>query len=317
LADRRAVCAAFVKEGFPVNKVSAMAGLSRSSWYFRAKSPEHDLRRNNAGRPVPGATLNRDGTWVLDSAIAMLLTQYRSRPEYANGGGYRKLTKLLRRDHSIFVNPKKIYRICREKGLLLEQRSKYSRPARRIARNRRVTQPNQVWQCDLKYGYIDGDRRFFFILAFIDVFSRKVVGQHVGLRCQAGDLCNVLARAIRDEGITTKHELVIRSDNGPQMTAKELRLWLGGLEEKLAHEFIPVRTPNKNAHIESFFSILELELLRVTYFSSFAEAYEKTHQFIRFYNEERIHGSIGYIAPALAMEKHKRGELLNIEAITM
>jgi hypothetical protein len=37
---------------------------------------------------------------------------------------------------------------------------------------------------------------------------------------------------------------------------------LASLEEKLMHEFIPVRTPNKNAHIESFFSILELEFRR-------------------------------------------------------
>lgn len=300
-----------------MTKVNRMAGLSRSSWYFRAKDPEQDRRHHNAGRPVPGATLNRDGTWILDSTVAMLLAGYRARPEYSNGAGYRKLTKMLRRDHGMFINKKKIYRICDENGLLLEQRSKHSRPLRRIARNREVVRPHQVWQCDLKYGYVDGERRFFFILAFIDVFTRKVIGEHVGLRCQAGDLRNALARALRSEGITAKHELVIRSDNGPQMTAKEVRVWLASLEEKLMHEFIPVRTPNKNAHIESFFSILELEFLGVTYFSTFSEAYEKTHKFIQFYNEERIHGSIGDIAPAQAMAKYLRGDLLNIKTISM
>lgn len=230
----------------------------------------------------------------------MLLAGYRARPQYANGAGYRKLTVMLRRDHGLYVNKKKIYRICAEKGLLLEPRSRSSRPARRIARNRTVTRPNQVWQCDLKYGYIDGERRFFFVLAFIDVFTRKVVGRYVGLRCQAGDLRNTLAQAIVAEGITADDELVIRSDNGPQMTAKEVSQWLAELEEKLSHEFIPVRTPNKNAHIESFFSILELEFLSVTYFSTFSEAYEKTHAFIRFYNGERTHGSIGYITPVEA-----------------
>jgi transposase InsO family protein len=64
--------------------------------------------------------------------------------------------------------------------------------------------------------------------------------------------------ALREEAITAQHGLVLRSDNGPQMTATELSRWLATLEEKLMHEFIPVRTPNKNAHIESFFSILEL-----------------------------------------------------------
>lgn len=298
-------------------KVSSMVGLSRSSWYFQAKSPDRDGRLVNRGRPVPGFSRNRDGTLVLDSSISMLLAGYRQRPEYANGAGYRKLTKMLRRDHGIYVNKKKIYRICEENGLLLEQRSRHSRPARRIAQNRIVTRPNQLWQCDLKYGYIDGERRFFFVLGFIDVYTRKVVGLYVGLRCQAGDLRNTLAQAIIAEGITAEHGLVIRSDNGPQMTANEVSRWLATLEEKLSHEFIPVRTPNKNAHIESFFSILELEFLSVTYFSTFAEAYEKTHTFVRFYNSERIHGSIGDITPVEALDKHRRGEFLNIKTITM
>lgn len=272
-----------------------MAGLSRSSWYFRSKLPEEDKSHQNSGRPVPGFSRNRDGTLVMDATVSFLLKAYRERPEYANGAGYRKLTKMLRREHGVYINKKKIYRICRENDLLLEQRSNASRPARRIARNRVVTGPNQVWEFDLKYGYVEGERRFFFILAFIDVFFRRVVGVHVGLRCQAGNLRNTLARAILAEGITAENDLVIRSDNGPQMTSVELSRWLAQLEEKLSHEFIPIRTPNKNAHIESFFSILELEFLSVTYFKSFKEAYERTHNFIRFYNQERLHGSIGDI----------------------
>lgn len=298
-------------------KVSSTVGLSRSSWYFQRKASEHDLRRQNSGRPIPGFTINRDGTIVLDPTVASLLIDYRQQPEYVNGGGYRTLTKMLRRDYGIYVNKKKIYRICEETGILLEQRSKSSRPKRLIAKNRVITSPNQLWQCDLKYGYVEGERRFFFVLAFIDVFTRKVVGVHVGLRCQAGDLRNTLAQAIVAEEITAKHGLVIRSDNGPQMTANEVSRWLVQLEEKLSHEFIPIRTPNKNAHIESFFSILELEFLLVTYFSTFAEAYEKTHAFISFYNTKRIHGSIGDITPIEAMERIRQGEQLNIKEISM
>jgi putative transposase len=297
-----------------------MVGLARSSWYFKAKDSREDKRRKNPGREVPGYTVNRDGTIVFDRTIALLLRQYRARPEYANGGGYRKLTKLLRRDHGIYVNKKKIYRICKEEGILLEKRSKrmvLNKNTRFIAQNRVVTRPNQVWQFDIKYGYVDEERRFFFILAFIDVFTRKVVGTYVGLRCQKGDLKNVLALALEREGVKAEDGLVIRSDNGPQMRAKEFNEWLTSLEEKLSHEFIPIHTPNKNAYIESFFSILELEFLRCNYFRTFAEAYEKTHKWIKFYNTERIHGSIGDITPTEAMEKYKRGEVLNIKTISM
>jgi len=44
---------------------------------------------------------------------------------------------------------------------------------------------------------------------------------------------------------------------------------------------------------------------------------EKTKAFIKFYNERRIHGSLGYITPTKAEEKTKRGEKLKMEKISM
>lgn len=61
----------------------------------------------------------------------------------------------------------------------------------------------------------------------------------------------------------------------------------------------------------------QLEFLEVNYFNNFSEAYERTHAFIRFYSEARIHGSIGDIAPAEGMVRLKRGETLNIKTISM
>lgn len=291
------------------------AGISRSTYYF--VPTEEDQRRCNPGCRPPGYTVNRDGVIVSDTTLENIVRGYRSQPEYSNAAGVRKLKHMLRRDFRFYVNEKKIYRICREKGFLLSKRKKKGLARRRLAINRQINAANQVWQFDLKYGYVDGEGKFFFVLAFIDVFTRKVVGDHIGLSCKAQDLCFSLRQALEREGITDEHQLVIRSDNGPQMTSREFAQWLSNLEKKLMHEFIPVQTPNKNAHIESFFSILEVEFLCVTYFATFAQAYEKTKAFIRFYNEKRIHGSIGYITPTEAMAKFKRGDLLNIRPINM
>lgn len=43
-----------------------------------------------------------------------------------------------------------------------------------------VTGVNQLWQIDIKYGYVIGRQRFFFVLSIIDVFDRVVVGQYRG-----------------------------------------------------------------------------------------------------------------------------------------
>ncbi len=56
----------------------------------------------------------------------------------------------------------------------------------------------------------------------------------------------------------------------------------------LEHEFIPIRTPNRNAFIESFFSIYETQFLQVRYFDSLKEVYEQTEEFIEFYNTDRL-----------------------------
>ena len=99
-------------------------------------------------------------------------------------------------------------------------------------------------------------------------------------------------------------------DNGPQMSSNKFYFYLKRLEQKLAHEFIPVQTPNRNAYIESFFSILENELLKDRYFKTYGEAYEKVVWFIKFYNERRIHGSIGNISPKKFIEKFNSGEIM-------
>ncbi len=56
-------------------------------------------------------------------------------------------------------------------------------------------------------------------------------------------------------------------------------------------------SPNKNAFIESFFSIVEIEFMQTRYFRTYGDAYAQTVEFIKKYNECRIHGSLGFITP--------------------
>jgi len=40
-----------------------------------------------------------------------------------------------------------------------------------------------VWEPDIKYGYIVGERKFFSVQAMLDVADRMVVDDHIGLIC--------------------------------------------------------------------------------------------------------------------------------------
>lgn len=66
----------------------------------------------------------------------------------------------------------------------------------------------------------------------------------------------------------------------------------------IEQELIPVQTPNKQAHIEAFHSILEEECLSNHEFESFTEAYTAVVDFMDRYMNRRIHGTIGYRTPA-------------------
>jgi len=77
----------------------------------------------------------------------------------------------------------------------------------------------------------------------------------------------------------------------------------------LEHEFIPVKTPNKNAFIESFFSIYEVQFLQVWYFKSMSDVFEKTVEFIDFYNARRLHGSLNYNSPLDFKTKFNKNEI--------
>ncbi len=58
-----------------------------------------------------------------------------------------------------------------------------------------------------------------------------------------------------------------------------------------------MHNPNRNAYIESFFSIFEIAFLQVYKFETFSDAYAEVINFINFYNTRRLHGRIGYITP--------------------
>ncbi len=316
MAQRLEVAEIFTNQGYCVQKVIKYASVSSSTWYSQKQYIQEDKRKNNPGRPVPGYTINPDGSIILEEFIVSALEQYRGKKDFANGGGYQKLTWYIRRDYNYWVNSKKIYRLCKEHNLLLPKKKKRKKPRTKRSINRLITGPYQMWELDLKYGFIHGGNRFFYILAIIDVFMRLIVNYYIGLRCTGKDLVFTLNNALHEHGIFNKDQLVIRSDSGSQMTSNLFIENINDIgEEQLIHELIPPAAPNKNAHIEAFNSILEIEFLQPRYFMTYGQAYLETTEFIEFYTTKRIHGALKYRTPREIFELFKKGEDLNISAI--
>ena len=70
----------------------------------------------------------------------------------------------------------------------------------------------------------------------------------------------------------------------------------------IEHERIPTHMPNKNAYIEAFHSILERKCFLRHCFEDFQQAFAEVNRFMRYYNNERLHGSLKDLPPKEYLE---------------
>lgn len=281
--------------------------INRSTYYYQLAHPQKE-RVNTGGRPFPGYSRKRDGKEVKDQKIKDYLMELIQGEDSVYG--YRKLTRGLRRKYQLVINKKKVYRLCKELDILMPQREKKNRHPRRLAKNRVVTGPNQLWQLDIKYGYVTSTRRFFYLASAIDVFDRNIVGHYRGLTCEAKHITKMLQKTFMERDIyqeTPDKKLIIRTDNGPQFCSHHFEEFLSN--QGVEHERIPPRTPNMNAYIESFHSVLERECYQRNEFITFQQAFDTVDQYIQFYNERRYHGSLKDYSPKEYYLRWQRGKV--------
>jgi putative transposase len=283
----------WIQLGYAIKTVLKIVGILEATYYARRKN-QGKPKVYNGGRPFPGYSMKKDGQPVADEQIKEWIHEYLADEEAAYG--YRKITVCLRRDYGLQINKKKVYRLMKEENLLHPQREKQRKYPRKLANNREITASNQLWEMDVKYGFIAGEQRFFFLLSLIDVYDRAVVDYHIGLSCEGKHASQILQRALwRRQLFGNQERPVIRTDNGPQFIS---HIFESSCEAfQVTHERIPPKTPNKNAHIEAFHSILEKECLERHEFESYQQAYETVTNYLLFYNQRRIHGSLYDLSP--------------------
>ena len=172
--------------------------------------------------------------------------------------GYRRITALLNNnEHGWKVNHKRVERIWRKEGLKVPKKQ----PKRgRLWLNDgscirlRPEHKDHVWSYDFMVERTT-DGRAFRVLNIIDEFTRESLSGKVNRKISSQDVIDELFNLFIFRGIP-EH---IRSDNGPEFTAKAVRRWLNRLGVKTL--FIEPGSPWENGYIESFNGKLRDELL--------------------------------------------------------
>jgi putative transposase len=159
------------------------------------------------------------------------------------------------------VNHKRVERIWRQEGLKVPKRH----PKRgRLWLNDgscvrlRPTHRNHVWSYDF-VSERTHDGRPLKILTLIDEYSRQCLALLVERHITSDDVLHCLADLFIRYGIP-EH---VRSDSGPEFTAKVVRQWLENIGVKTL--FIEPGSPWENGYNESFNGKLRDEVLNGKY----------------------------------------------------
>jgi transposase InsO family protein len=130
------------------------------------------------------------------------------------------------------------------------------------------------------------------MMTLVDEYSREALAIRVARRLGSMQVIETLADAMVVKGVPQ----FIRSDNGPEMTALEVKRWLQEVGSKTL--FIEPGSPWENGYCESFNGKLRDEFLDGEIFYSLKEAQVLTEQWRRTYNQIRPHSSLNYRPPA-------------------
>lgn len=265
-----------------IKELCKWAQVAKSSFHYKAHPGARGMKASTH-TPIGDGLVEND--LVVDQIRAILGRDY---CVY----GYQMMTAELRAMEYL-INKKKVYRLMRENRLLCGKVIK-TQGKRKWVEFRRIQakRPMEYLCLDITYVWVHGENRWYYQLAIMDVFSRRI-------------LCYIFQRSVKQTDVIallrwldlrfSLKGVIIRNDNGSQFIANRVRQILKDLEAK--QEFTHVATPEENAYIEAFHSIQQRELLNRFTFSSFYDAKQHIDKYMHWYNCKRRHGSLGGITP--------------------
>lgn len=204
--------------------------------------------------------------------------------------GYRLVHQELRRN-GWRINHKRIYRLWKEQQLSVPKR--HTRKKWRSGAS--VSEvlaggPRQIWCLDFLQERTVGGRNLR-ILCIGDEFTRQSLSIDARNSFASERVCQVLEQLFERHGVPR----MLRLDNGPEFIALALR----GLCHRRGIQlgFIAPGKPWQNGFAESFHSRLRDEFLDGEVFWSVRQAQVLLDGWRRYWNERRLHSSLGYVPP--------------------
>jgi putative transposase len=217
--------------------------------------------------------------------------QYTAHPHY----GSRRMTQWLTR-RGEEVNRKRVQRLMRTMGLeAIYPKPRLSAAGRGhkiypyLLRGVKIERPDQVWSTDITYVPLPSG--FMYLAAVIDWYSRYVVAWRLSNTLDGGFCLEML-----DEALRTGKPEVFNTDQGVQFTAEAFtgRLLSAGVAVSMDGRGRAL----DNVFVERLWRTVKYEDIYLRGYEAVAELLQGLIRYFAFYNQERLHQSLGYETPA-------------------
>ena len=266
-----------------ISKLCKWASLPQSVFYYRPQDGKRGVKPSTHtvmkdGRVIPNEKVVEDIKGALDREFCCY--------------GYHNITDDLH-DLGYIINHKKVYRLMDENKLLLGKTIR-TQGRREFVKHRKIeaTRPLECICLDIKYVWVQGECKNYYLLTVLDVFTRKALQQLLKSSIRKMDVIDLFRRIDVEHGIKG---VTVRNDNGSQFIANDVKQFLKTAEAR--QEFTHIATPEENAYIEAFHSIVEREVIQRFEFSSYYDAKKTFEAHCKWYNYTRKHGQLGRITP--------------------
>ena len=152
-----------------------------------------------------------------------------------------------------------------------------------------VERVDQVWSTDITY--VPMSSGFMYLAAVIDWYSRYVIGWRLSNTLD-GSFC----REMLDEALGSGKPEVFNTDQGVQFTASSFtgRLDAAGVAVSMDGRGRAL----DNVFVERLWRSVQYEDIYIRGYEAVPELHRGLGRYFRFYNEERLHQSLGYRTPA-------------------
>jgi len=201
--------------------------------------------------------------------------------------GYRKLTWMMIDANVACVGESTVYRVLSEADLLCRwKRSAASSGEYHF----RPQAPNEQWHTDVMYVWVAA--RFYFLVSFVDAFSRYVVHHKLLTQLNGQAVATELQAAL--ESLPGARPRIVH-DHGSEFVNRDVAAVIK------AHNLIDIKTrprhPESNGIVERFNGTVRQES-HDEYGENYLKAQSIIAKLIGHYNEERLHATLGYMTPA-------------------